>query len=182
MVTRPNQLWETDITYGYVAGEDRFFYLQAIIDVCDRQVITYHIGLSCRASDAARTVAEAVAEAVANRRSQGGSAAPVIRTDNGPQFTAHAFEDRCQALGLEHERIPVATPNMNAHIESWHAQLDRECLSQEFDTFAAAYRAVAQWIEHYNTERLHGSLRFWSPVEMAARVAAGLDQWTPVRV
>jgi putative transposase len=31
-----NQLWEVDIKYGYIAGEDRFFYLMSIIDVYDR--------------------------------------------------------------------------------------------------------------------------------------------------
>ncbi len=177
VVTRPNQLWETDITYGYIAGEDRFFYLQAILDVCDRQIIAYHIGLCCRAADTARTLAQAVN----HRRPQWGAEPPVIRTDNGPQFTAHAFEARCEELELVHERIPVATPNMNAFIESWHAQLERECLAQEFTTFAEAYHAVSQWIQDYNGRRLHGSLNFWSPLEMAARVAAGLDQWTPVR-
>ncbi len=176
VVTRPNQLWETDITYGYIAGEDRFFYLQAILDVCDRQIIAYHIGLSCRAVDAARTLSQAVDR----RRPEWGSESPVIRTDNGPQFTAHTFEVRCEELGVDHERIPVATPNMNAHIESWHAQLDRECLAQEFTTFAEAYYAVSQWIQDYNERQLHGN--FWSPVEMAARVAARLDHRTPVRV
>ena len=77
VVTRPNQLWETDITYGYIAGEDRFFYLQAILDVCDRQIIAYHIGLSCRAVDAARTLSQAVDR----RRPEWGSESPVIRTD-----------------------------------------------------------------------------------------------------
>lgn len=71
-MTPPNPLWETDSTYGYVAGEHRLFSLQAIIDVCDRHIVAYHIGLSCRA-----------AESVAHRRSQWGPEAPVIRIDNG---------------------------------------------------------------------------------------------------
>ncbi len=178
VITRPNQLWETDITYGYVAGEDRFFYLQAIIDVCDRLIIAYHIGLRCLARDVAHTLQEAV-EA---RQHEWGPEYPVVRTDNGPQFTDHAFETQCEALGIEHERIPVATPNMNAFIESWHAQLERECLAQEFATYAEAYAAVTQWIAAYNTRRVHGSLNYWSPCEMHERVQAGLAHWIPVRV
>ncbi len=68
---------------------------------------------------------------------------PVIRTDNGPQFLAAKFEARCDALRLEHERIPIHSPNYNAYIESWHAQLERECLAQqEFTTYAEVYQVV----------------------------------------
>ena len=52
-VTGVNQLWETDIKYGYIAAERRFFFVQTIMDVYDRMVIDYHIGLSCTAEEAA---------------------------------------------------------------------------------------------------------------------------------
>ena len=106
----------------------------------------------------------------------------MIRTDNGPQFTASAFETQCQTLGIEHERIPVATPNMNAYIESWHAQLDRECLSQEFATYADAYAALTRWIAHYNTHWMHGSVHYWSPDQMRQQVRDGQAHWVPLRV
>ncbi|MCY0899648.1 MAG: DDE-type integrase/transposase/recombinase [Firmicutes bacterium] len=80
VITRPNQLWQTDITYGYMAGEDRFFYVPALLDVCDRSIVAYHRGLFCRAADAAQTLPRAV-EA---RRAEWGPEPPVIRTDNGP--------------------------------------------------------------------------------------------------
>jgi putative transposase len=38
-ITGSNQLFETDIKYGYIAGEDRFFFVQSCIDVYDRSVI-----------------------------------------------------------------------------------------------------------------------------------------------
>lgn len=60
IVTAPNQLWEADIKYGYIAGEDRFFYVLSIIDVYDRMVVDYHIGLNCEGSDAAITLQRAL--------------------------------------------------------------------------------------------------------------------------
>ena len=60
-MTRPNPLGQTDLKYGYVVGEDRLFYLQGVIDVCDRMIIAYHLGLTGKAADAARTLAQAVA-------------------------------------------------------------------------------------------------------------------------
>ena|GEM_PF-240378 len=35
VITAPNQLWEIDVKYGYISGEDRFFYIAPIIDVYD---------------------------------------------------------------------------------------------------------------------------------------------------
>ena len=67
--------------------------------------------------------------------------------------------------------------NYNAYIESWHAPRERECLRQhDFTTFTAAYATVTQWIEHYNTVRIHRCLNYRSPEEMRARVAAHLAQ------
>ena len=48
-----NQLWEVEIKYGYIAGEDRCFYLMSIIDVYDRVIIDYHMGLTCEGRHAA---------------------------------------------------------------------------------------------------------------------------------
>ncbi|WXJ94326.1 hypothetical protein MCACP_07990 [Neomoorella carbonis] len=56
IVTGPNQLWETDIKYGYIADEGRFFYVLSIIDVFDRSIIDYHVGLSCEARHAVYTL------------------------------------------------------------------------------------------------------------------------------
>lgn len=49
-----------DIKYGCIAGEDRTFFLMSIIDVYDRMIIDYHIGLSCLSKDAAITLKNAL--------------------------------------------------------------------------------------------------------------------------
>ncbi|WP_176213278.1 DDE-type integrase/transposase/recombinase [Sulfobacillus thermosulfidooxidans] len=92
-----------------IAGEDRFLSRQAIIDVCDRMIIADHMGLHCQATDVVRTLKHAVLP-----RQSEWQTPPVLRTDNGPPLIAEAFETACAAYGLEHERIPVATPNKNA--------------------------------------------------------------------
>jgi putative transposase len=133
-MTRPNQRGQTDRTYGYSAGEDRVVYVQAIVDGGARRLIASHIGLSCRAADAAHTLQRAV-EA---RRAAWGVEPPVMRTDHGPPCTAPVLEARCDAWGLTHERMPVATPNAQADIEAWPARLDRECFRQELAPYAEA--------------------------------------------
>jgi len=93
-------------------------------------------GLSCEARDAAITMKRALLK----RQLFTAKQKPVIRSDNGPQFISNLFEGTCLELNMEHERIPFKTPNLNAHIEAFHAILEEECLSRyEFSSYAEAY-------------------------------------------
>lgn len=159
-ITGPNQSWQMDLKYGFLIGENRFFFQISVIDVFDRTVIDYHVGLSATAKDA-----KAVLEnALSKRGLSPGLKLPVIRTDNGPQFTANLFIDACQKWGLYHERIPVKTPNMIAYIESFHSIIEKECYRRhEFNSFKEAYIIIAQYMDFYNNRRRHGSLNYKSP-------------------
>lgn len=169
-VTSSNQLWETDVKYGYIEGENRFFFLLSIIDVGDRSIVDYYVGTKCEASDAVALLQRALWK----RNQFGGDHRPIIRTDNGPQFISHAFESACVEFGVEHERIPPKTPNKNAHIESFHAVLEDELLSRsEFETFAEAHEAIMKYMKFYNNRRIHGSLYDLSPNEYREAVRAG---------
>nr|WP_246079373.1 hypothetical protein [Paenibacillus piri] len=55
-----NQLWEMDVKYGYIAAEQRFFFLLSLIDVYDRSIIDYHMGLSCEGKHAAQILQRAL--------------------------------------------------------------------------------------------------------------------------
>jgi len=163
IIAKSDCLWEADIKYGYIAGENRFFFIMPIIDVLDRSIVDYHIGLSCEARDAVRTLQSTLFKRQLYDRS---SQKPVIRTDNGPQFTSRLFDEGCVTLGVEHERIPCRTPNKNAHIEAFNAILEDECLSRhEFRSYAEAYEAVSEFIKKYNTIRIHSSLKYRTPAE-----------------
>jgi putative transposase len=159
LVTGPNQVWEIDVKYGFIAGEDRFFFIASVLDVFDRSIIGYHMGTHCKSDD----IAYVLKEAIVSR----GNCHPVIRTDNGTQFTAFNFEDTCSKLKLEHERIPFKTPDKIAHIEAFHRILEDECLGQDFANYAEAYSTVAAFMKFYNSERIHSSLGFMSPDEFA---------------
>lgn len=56
---------------------------------------------------------------------------------------------------MVHELILCKTLNKNAHIESFHAMLEMECLAWcEFGTYAEAYKTVVEFIKHYNEQRM----------------------------
>lgn len=153
-VTGPNRLWQMDIKYGYIAGIDRFFFIMSIIDVYDRMIVAYHIGLRALAEDAVRILKQAIISRGVTKDD-----GLVLRTDNGPQFVANRFQDVCAELPVTHTRIPVNTPNLNAFIESFHAILESDCLSRhEFAFYAQAYKKVSEFMDYYNNRRRHGSL------------------------
>jgi len=82
-----------------------------------------------------------------------------IRTDNGPQFVSKLFGDTCKSLVLEYQIIPVRTPNMNAHMESFHSVLEKNCYSiNEFSSFIDAYKKVSEYMNYYNNRYRHGNL------------------------
>lgn len=163
-VTGPNQLWEIDIKYGYIFGEGRFFFISTVLDVYDRVAVDYHIGLSCTGKD----IADALARAL-HKRSP--STMPAVRTDNGPQFTSAAFELFCLENGIEHERIPIETPNGIAHIEAFHSILEEDCLGLfEFENYEEAYREVMEFMFYYNNVRIHSAIGYQAPMEYHEKI------------
>jgi len=107
----------------------------------------------------------------------------VIRSDNGPQFISNVFEDKCEELKIEHERIPCKTPNKNAHIESFHSIFENECLGiQEFETYGQGYDAVVDFMKRYNERRIHSSIDYSPPDEFYKMCKHGIISNMVVRV
>ncbi|SDC58107.1 Transposase InsO and inactivated derivatives [Halanaerobium congolense] len=159
-ITEPNQLLQMDLKYGYIDGTDQFFFQMSVIDVFDKIVIGYHLGLSCKAKNTCRVLKAALNKIKLYK----GMNLPKTRTDNGPQFVSRLFGDTCESLGLEHQRIPVRTPNMNAYIESFHSVLGKACYSiNEFSSFSDAYKKVSEYMNYYNNRYCHVSLNDMPP-------------------
>lgn len=166
VVTGANQLWQMDIKYGYVSGQNRFFFVLSIIDVFDRVVVGQYKGRTCEAKHAVITLCNALKD-----RLEPGEEMPVIRTDNGPQFVSKLFGDMCESLDVIHERIPPRTPDMNAYIESFHSLLERHLFAiRDFMTFEEAYDALDTYMDFYNNRRMHGSLMDKPPKVFSAWV------------
>lgn len=159
-ITGSNQLWQFDIKYGYIHGENRFFFLMAFIDVFTREIRGYHIGLRCKARDIIFTLENALTKLNIDRSDL------VIRSDNGTQMTSHMFKNFIEEKGLEHEFTPPSTPNMNAFIESFFSIVETEFFQAFiFNSYREAYEETINFINHYEKDRIHGSLGNKTPVE-----------------
>jgi len=169
VITAPNQLWEFDIKYGYIHGENRHFYILAFIDVFNRKQVNYHVGLSCKAHDLKFTFNEALKkENITDNKSL------TIRSDNGPQMTSLMFKNYIDTLELEHEFIPPGACNKNAHIESFNSIIESDFLQvRYFKDFEDVYRQTIEWMKFYNEIRIHGSLRMMSPIDFSKKFNEG---------
>lgn len=170
-VTRPNQLWQFDLKYGYVHGETRYFFVLAFIDVFSKKVTGFYVGLSCRSGDLIFTLSQAL-------KKEGITASDglKLRSDNGPQMSSNQFHFYLKKIEqkLSHEFIPPRTPDRNAYIESFFSILEKELLEYRyFESFSDAYAAVSEFIEFYNNRRIHGSIGFKSPISFINALKSG---------
>lgn len=167
-VTGPNQLWQMDIKYGFIAGLERYFYTASIIDVYDRSVVGQYRGKESKTEDLLTTLHKALL-----KRSVYTQGTPlVVRTDNGPQFKSHKFRAFFENNEmLIHERTPNRTPNKNAYIESFHSILERECFRCHiFMSFEEAFDVLDQFMDFYNNRRIHMSLYGYSPAQFIEKL------------
>lgn len=161
-VIKSNQLWEMDTKYIYIAGKRKVAYLASIIDVFDRSIIACTLSLSANSDSAQKTLIKALY----NRKLKDNSKGLTVRTDNGSQFIAHAFEKLCIKENIVHERIPAHSPNYNAHIESYHRYLQDECLAGKlFNDFDEAEQVILDYVDGYNTKRIHSAINYRTPNE-----------------
>lgn len=163
-VTSVNQLWQMDIKYVPLREAGFFLMKCSVIDIYDRQIVGHYCGRTCRSEDVIRMVMKAILRRKVHLKPGKGEEKLIIRTDNGPQFVSHSFARYCAFHGIFHERIPNASPNLNAFIESYHSQLQRECLDRhEMETFDHAEYYINDYVRFYNYRRPHGSLGYLSP-------------------
>ncbi len=96
-------------------------------------------------------------------------ARPRIISDNGPQFIARDFKEFIRISGMTHVRTSPYYPQSNGKIERWHKSLKAECIRPGTPlTVEDARRLIQQYVDHYNTVRLHSAIGFVTPADMLA--------------
>jgi transposase InsO family protein len=97
---------------------------------------------------------------------------PRIISDNGPQFIAKDFKEFIRICGTTHVKTSPYYPQSNGKIERWHKTLKGECIRVKTPlSLEDARRLVAEFVEHYNTVRLHSAIGYVTPADkLAGRV------------
>ena len=155
----PDELWLTDLTY--IATDEGWLYLCSILDVFSRRLLGWSL------ADHMRTeLCTDALDAAAMVRGRGRFAGTVLHSDHGCQYTSDDFKARCKALGIVQSMGSVGDSYDNCMMGSAWSSLKRELVYEtHFTTREEARQAVFEWLIWYNSERLHSSIGYMSPVE-----------------
>lgn len=91
----------------------------------------------------------------------------LVQTDNGPENQSELVS-YLTSLGINHQYTWIHTPDQNGCVERSHRTDDEEfyqLTDTRFMTLEELNQALEEWIEYYNTKRLHFSLNFATPEE-----------------
>jgi len=162
--TTPNQTWSADITY--ISTWEGFLYLAHVQDLFSRLIVGWSMADHLRAE----LVIDALEMGLHRRRPGPGL---IHHSDQGCQYTAVLFGQRCAKAGIEISMGSVGDCYDNAVCETFHATLKKEKIyRQSWPTRAEARAAIFQFIEAwYNPRRRHSTLAYLSPIEFERRHA-----------
>lgn len=155
----PHHHWHVDIAYLNVSGT--FYYLCSILEGYSRKVLHWEIRESMREDDV-EIIVQRAHEAFPDAR-------PRVISDNGPQFIARDFKEFIRISGMTHVRTAPYYPQSNGKIERWHKTLKETTIRPKAPaTLEEARRVVAEFVEHYNTVRLHSAIGYVTPADKLA--------------
>lgn len=93
----------------------------------------------------------------------------MIQTDHGPEFrNGFTYLLSRSSIKLRHSRI--RHPNDNAHVERFNRTLQDECFDFLPPKEKIIEKDLKNYLEYYNTERLHLSLELKTPTAFVAKV------------
>jgi putative transposase len=155
----PHQHWHIDVSYINIAGT--FYYLCTVLDGFSRFIVHWDLRPAMTEADI-----EIILQAA---REQHPQVRPRIISDNGPQFIARDFKEFIRIAGMTHVRTAPYYPQSNGKIERWHKSLKSECIRPGTPlTPEDGRRLIQQYVDHYNTVRLHSAIGFVTPADMLA--------------
>lgn len=157
-VTRPNQVWATDITYVRIPAG--FVYVVAIIDLYSRYIVAWDISTSLEAGFCVRTLEEAMAQH---------GVPEIFNSDQGCQFTSEEF-----LAVLERAKVRISMDGKGRVFDNilmerfWRTLKQEEVYLKRYENVAEAREGIAAFMVFYNGERIHASLDYRTPSEVYA--------------
>jgi putative transposase len=166
-----NCVWVADITY--IPTWAGFLYLAVVLDVFSRRIVGWAMATHLRTE----LVLAALNMAIGQRR----PAAVIHHSDQGSQYSALAFDRRCDEAGVRPSMGSVGDCFDNAMCESFFATLECELLDRRhFKTQIEARMAIFEFIEGwYNPHRRHSAIGYLSPIDYEKTDRQNTDYRSP---
>jgi putative transposase len=156
-VTRPNQVWSSDITY--IPLRHGFLYLVAVMDWYSRYVVSWRLSNTLEGSFCLEALDAALSFATPE----------IFNTDQGSQFTATAFTSRLEAARVAISMDGRGRALDNVFIERlWRSVKYEEVYLKDYTDGWEAEASLSAYFHFYNHERIHQSLGYRTPADVYA--------------
>jgi putative transposase len=154
-IERVNQVWSADITS--VPMPTGFMYLAATIDWFSRLVISWRLSNSLE-----RDFCLAMLEESLSRGKPG-----IFNTDQGVQFTASAWTDRLESVGIQVRMAGVGRCHDNILMERlWRSVKSEDIYPKGYASVAELQAGLRAYFRWYNEERPHQRLGYKTPAQV----------------
>lgn len=164
---RPNQKWLTDVTEfkWYEGVTVHKIYLSAILDLCDRRIVSYVLSDRNDNTLVFQTFDKAL-EANPN-------AHPLFHSDRGFQYTNRQFHQKLEAAHMTQSMSRVAHCIDNGPMEGFWGILKREAYyGNRFTSRQELVEMIEAYIPYYNNQRVQRNLGIVTPMEKHAMALA----------
>lgn len=153
-VTKPNQVWGTDITYIPMASG--FMYLIAVIDLYSRYVVHWSVSNSMEAEWCSEFIQDAF---------QINGAPEILNTDQGAQFTSEVFTSAVHSWGVKLSMDGKGRATDNAFIERlWRSVKYEKIYIHPPKDGVDLYHKIKEYLYYYNNQRRHSSIQDQVPI------------------
>jgi transposase InsO family protein len=154
-VTRPDQVWVSDITY--IALGSGFAYLSVVMDVFTRSIRGWHLSRGLNGDLTLNALKQAVRAATPE----------VHHSDQGVQYAAKEYVRLLQSRGVSVSMAAVGCPEENGFAERLMRTIKEEHVSlSEYHDLVDARAQIGRFLtDVYQTKRIHSALGYLTPAE-----------------
>jgi putative transposase len=157
ILTGPEQLWVSDITY--IRMQSGFSYLSLITDAYSRKIVGFELYPTLEAEGPLN----ALSNAVASRKSLA-SYALIHHSDRGIQYCSSMYIEMLSENNISPSMTQSGSPYENALAERMNGILKHEFhAGRLYQNFKEAKKSISRIISIYNDIRPHSSLDFLTP-------------------
>ena len=155
VITRPNQVWATDITY--IPMRRGFLYLVAVVDWFSRYVLSWELSNSMDVSFCIQALRSALRMGKPE----------IFNSDQGSQFTSTDFTGL-----LKGETIQISMDGKGRALDNiiverlWRSVKYEEVYIKDYARGVDAHEGLTRYLRFFNEERPHQSLGYRTPSEV----------------
>ncbi len=162
IVTRPNQVWSTDITY--IRLSRGFVYLAAVIDWYSRKVLAWRLSNTLDSGFCVDCLEQSL---------HAYDTPEIFNTDQGCQFTSEAFTGVLKSHDIAISMDGRGRALDNIFVERlWRSVKHEDVYLKGYVNMPELQLGLTEYFEFYNTKRPHQSLRNCTP-ELVYQTASG---------